>query len=97
MAAVSAALGAPPEDNVFASHLMVDQDVIVSARITGIVESITVDRGSAVTQGQTLATLDPRALDADVREAKEDMGSFIGSMVALGWPVERMISSFLSR
>jgi len=70
---VSVALGSPPEDNVFASHLMVDQDVIVSARITGIVESITVDRGSAVTQGQTLATLDPRALDADVREAKEDM------------------------
>ena len=71
--AASTAFGAPPEDNVFASHLMVDQDVIVSARITGIVESITVDRGSAVTQGQTLATLDPRALDADVREAKEDM------------------------
>ena len=52
---------------------MVDQDVVVSARITGIVESIAVDRGAAVTQGQVLATLDPRALDADVREAKEDM------------------------
>jgi RND family efflux transporter MFP subunit len=68
-----AARGVPPEDNVYASHLMVDQDVIVSARITGIVESIAVDRGSAVTQGQTLATLDSSALDADVREAKEDM------------------------
>ena len=68
-----AARGATPEDDVFASHLMVDQDVVVSARITGIVETITVDRGSVVTQGQTLATLDPRALDADVREAKEDM------------------------
>src|SRR5262245_55513376 len=52
---------------------MVDQDVIVSARITGIVESITVDRGTVVTQGQTLATLDSSALEADVREAKEDM------------------------
>ena len=52
---------------------MVDQDVIVSARITGIVETITVDRGTVVTQGQTLATLDPRALEADVREAKEDV------------------------
>jgi RND family efflux transporter MFP subunit len=73
-AATSAvAEAAPPEDNVYASHLMVDQDVVVSARITGIVESISVDRGSAVTQGQTLATLDTRALDADVREAKEDM------------------------
>jgi RND family efflux transporter MFP subunit len=68
-----AARGVPPEDDVYASHLMVDQDVIVSARITGIVESIAVDRGSAVTQGQTLATLDPRALEADLREAKEDM------------------------
>jgi membrane fusion protein, multidrug efflux system len=72
-AADPVARGVPPEDNVYASHLMVDQDVIVSARITGIVESISVDRGSVVTQGQTLATLDPRALDADVREAKEDM------------------------
>jgi membrane fusion protein, multidrug efflux system len=72
-AAGAAARGAPPEDNVYASHLMVDQDVVVSARITGIVESIAVDRGSAVTPGQTLATLDTRALDADVREAKEDM------------------------
>lgn len=70
---VSVALGVPPEDTVYSSHLMVDQDVIVSARITGIVESIAVDRGTTVTQGQTLATLDPRALEADVREAKEDM------------------------
>lgn len=69
----AAARGAPPDESVFASHLMVDQDVVVSARITGIVESIAVDRGSAVAQGQTLATLDTGALDADVREAKEDM------------------------
>jgi RND family efflux transporter MFP subunit len=73
IAAGAAATAAPPDDNVYASHLMVDQDVIVSARITGIVESIAVDRGSVVTQGQTLATLDTRALDADVREAREDM------------------------
>lgn len=71
--AAGAARAAPPEQNVYASHLMVDQDVVVSARITGIVESIAVDRGTSVTQGQTLATLDTRALDADVREAKEDM------------------------
>jgi membrane fusion protein, multidrug efflux system len=69
----SVARGVPPEDNVFASHLMVDQDVIVSARITGMVESISVDRGTVVTQGQALAMLDTQALDADVREAKEDM------------------------
>jgi RND family efflux transporter MFP subunit len=73
LVAGSLARGASPQANVYASHLMVDQDVVVSARITGIVESISVDRGSAVTQGQVLATLDTRALDADVREAKEDM------------------------
>jgi membrane fusion protein (multidrug efflux system) len=69
----AAARGAPADEGVYASHLMVDQDVVVSARITGIGETIAVDRGSAVVQGQTLATLDTRALEADVREAKEDM------------------------
>ena len=74
MGATAAAGRAPsPDENVYSSHLMVDQDVIVSARITGIVESIAVDRGTAVTQGQTLAKLDSSALDADVLEAKEDM------------------------
>jgi len=61
------------EEKVYPSHLMVDQEVVVSARITGIVDSIAVDRGAVVRQGQPLATLDPRELDADVREAKEDM------------------------
>jgi membrane fusion protein (multidrug efflux system) len=69
----AAARGAPGDEGVYSTHLMVDQDVVVSARITGIVETIVVDRGTAVVQGQTLATLDTRALDADVREAKEDM------------------------
>jgi membrane fusion protein (multidrug efflux system) len=69
----AAARGEPADGSVYASHLMVDQDVVVSARITGIVESIAVDRGAAVAQGQTLATLDTAALDADVREAREDM------------------------
>ncbi|HVQ55089.1 MAG TPA: efflux RND transporter periplasmic adaptor subunit [Thermoanaerobaculia bacterium] len=61
------------EDKSYASHLMVDQEVVVSSRIGGIVETIAVDRGSAVTAGQVLATLDPREADATVREAKEDM------------------------
>ncbi len=69
----AAVRGAPADETVYASHLMVDQEVVVSARITGIVESIAVDRGTAVAQGQTLATLDTGALDADVREAKEEM------------------------
>jgi membrane fusion protein (multidrug efflux system) len=64
---------ASAEARVYASHLMVDQEVVVASRISGIVEGISVDRGTVVTQGQTLATLDPRELDANVREAKEEM------------------------
>src|SRR5262249_45406607 len=61
------------QDRVYASHLMVDQDVAVASRISGVIASIAVDRGAVVTQGQELAALDPREADADVREAKEDM------------------------
>jgi len=67
------AVAAPGEDKAYPSHLMVDQEVVVASRIGGIVETIAVDRGAAVVQGQTLATLDPREADANVREAKEDM------------------------
>ena len=65
--------GPAGEDKIFASHLMVDQEVVVFSRMSGVVETITVDRGSAVRQGQPLATLDARESDANVREAKEDM------------------------
>ncbi len=68
-----AAGAARGQDKSYASHLMVDQEVVVASRIGGIVETIAVDRGSAVTAGQVLATLDPREADANVREAKEDM------------------------
>jgi RND family efflux transporter MFP subunit len=68
-----AAAAARGQDKSYASHLMVDQEVVVSSRIGGIVETIAVDRGTAVTAGQVLATLDPREADANVREAKEDM------------------------
>ena len=61
------------QDKSYASHLMVDQEVVVASRIGGIVETIAVDRGGSVTTGQVLATLDPREADANVREAKEDM------------------------
>ena len=67
-------LGAlPSEQGAYASHLMVDQEVVVASRISGVVETIVVDRGTNVTPGQVLATLDSRELDASVREAKEDM------------------------
>jgi len=62
-----------PEGKVYSSHLMVEQEVEVASRITGIIETIHVDRGTFVGKGQPLATLDPRALDMDVRESKENM------------------------
>jgi membrane fusion protein (multidrug efflux system) len=57
----------------YAAHLMVDQDTIVMARITGTVAEILVDRGTPVKKGQPLANLDSREADADVRQTKEDM------------------------
>jgi RND family efflux transporter MFP subunit len=73
LAGAAAPGAAGGDERVYASHLMVDQDVVVAARITGIVETILVDRGASVSQGQVLATLDAREFDAAIRQAKEDM------------------------
>lgn len=61
------------EDRVYASHLMVDHDVAVMSRISGIIESVAVERGAVVSQGQPLAMLDAREAEAEVREAHEEM------------------------
>jgi membrane fusion protein, multidrug efflux system len=58
---------------VYASHLMVDQDVTVSSRITGVVDKIHVQRGSTVTKGQPLCTLELVEFDQGVKQAKEQM------------------------
>jgi membrane fusion protein (multidrug efflux system) len=63
----------PPGGTVYASHLMVDQEVTVSSRITGVLETIHVDRGTVVTRGQPLATLELKEFDQDIQQAKEDM------------------------
>jgi RND family efflux transporter MFP subunit len=73
LAAGAGRASASESNRVYASHLMVDQEVTVAARITGIVETILVDRGSAVTEGQVLATLESKEFDAAIRQAKEDM------------------------
>jgi RND family efflux transporter MFP subunit len=57
----------------YSSHLMVDQEVHVTARMTGIIERIHVDRGSVVTRNQPLASLDARELDLNIRESKEEV------------------------
>jgi RND family efflux transporter MFP subunit len=64
---------AAPAGEVYSSNLMVDQDVNVSCQITGVIETIHVDRGSAVAKGQPLATLHTGEFDAEVRQAKESM------------------------
>ena len=64
---------AGPATVAYSSHLMVDQEVVVSSRITGIVDSVAVDRGTLVRKGQPLANLDSREADADVRQTREDM------------------------
>jgi len=69
----TAPLPATGEAAAYASHLMVDQEVVVCARITGIVDAILVDRGTVVRKGQPLANLDSREADADVRQTREDM------------------------
>jgi RND family efflux transporter MFP subunit len=60
-------------DKVYSSHLMVEQDVAVTARLTGVVQSIHVDRGVVVGKGQALASLDPTEFDLDVKESREEM------------------------
>ena len=52
---------------------MVEQEVVVTARLTGIVQQIHVDRGRVVGKGQPLASLDPREFDLDVTESREEM------------------------
>ncbi len=69
----SAGLAATPEGRVYSSHLMVDEDVIVTARVTGIVSEVLADRGTVVVKDQPIARLDARELDAEVLQAKEDM------------------------
>jgi len=64
--------GAPAATS-YASHLMVDQEVVVTSRITGVVETIHVERGTPVKRGQPLATLELREFDQDIQQAKEDM------------------------
>ncbi|MEP6801026.1 MAG: efflux RND transporter periplasmic adaptor subunit [Acidobacteriota bacterium] len=73
LAAGPAPTAVPSPGTTYSSHLMVDQEVVVTSRITGVVQTIHVERGTAVTRGQPLATLELREFDQDVEQAKEDM------------------------
>lgn len=75
------AAGAPPETRpqapsapfVSASNLMVEQEVTVTTRVSGVVDSIQAERGEAVQKGQALATLDQREFKLDLRAAEETL------------------------
>jgi membrane fusion protein (multidrug efflux system) len=56
-----------------ASNLMVEQDIAVTTRVTGVVDSIQADRGAEVRKGQPLATLDQREFVLDRRAAEETL------------------------
>ena len=64
---------AVPVSGEYASHLMVEQEVQVTARMTGIITTIHVERGVAVAKNQPLASLDARELELNIREAREEM------------------------
>jgi RND family efflux transporter MFP subunit len=55
------------------SNLMVEQDISVTTRVTGVVDSIQADRGAEVKKGQPLATLDQREFQLDRRAAEETL------------------------
>ncbi len=65
--------GARPAAVTVASNLMVEQEVLVGTRISGLVESFQADRGDVVTKGQALATLDQREFRLDLRAAEETL------------------------
>lgn len=67
------ARGAPKTPFTAASNLMVDQEVTVTTRVNGVVESIEADRGESVKKGQPLATLDQREFRLDLRAAEETL------------------------
>jgi membrane fusion protein (multidrug efflux system) len=61
------------EAHVVAANLMVEQDIGVTTRVSGVVESIQADRGAEVRKGQPLATLDQREFELDRRASAETL------------------------
>ena len=63
---------APPPLSA-AATLLVEQEVSVTTRVTGVVESLQTDRGDTVRKSQPLATLDQREFLLDLRAAEESL------------------------
>jgi membrane fusion protein (multidrug efflux system) len=52
---------------------MVEQEVTLTTRVSGVIDSIQVDRGELVRKGQPLATLDQREFQLDLKAAEETL------------------------
>jgi len=52
---------------------MVEQEVTVTTRVSGVIDSIQADRGELVRKGQPLATLDQREFQLDLKAAEETL------------------------
>ena len=70
--AVHASPGSPGPLTV-PSNLMVEQEVTVTTRVSGVIDSIQADRGELVRKGQPLATLDQREFQLDLKAAEETL------------------------
>ena len=55
-------------------------EVIVSPQVTGRIITLTVDEGSQVNQGQLIAQLDPRELQASLEAAKANVATLEGAV-----------------
>ncbi len=69
--AAGEARGGPKSPVTVSSNLRVDQEVSVTTRVSGVVDSIDADRGDVVKKGQPLASLDQREFRLDLRAAEE--------------------------
>ena len=56
-----------------AATLVVDQEVNVTTRVSGVIDGLQVDRGDVVQKNQSLATIDQREFRLDLRAAEETL------------------------
>jgi membrane fusion protein, multidrug efflux system len=77
LALARAGAGAPapasPAPLTAASNLMVEQEVTVTTRVSGVIDSIQAERGQLVRKGQPLATMDQREFRLDLKAAEETL------------------------
>jgi membrane fusion protein (multidrug efflux system) len=74
LAAAHGAGAAPAEAPLSAAAtLVVEQEVTVTTRVTGVIDSLQAERGDAVRKNQPLATIDQREFRLDLRAAEETL------------------------